>query len=72
MDTHERVIKLKHLWYYSTEVACLLESSKSKFEREIRPHRRALGPKFGMRWSSTQVKKILYLLAPDIQVIFDY
>lgn len=71
MDTDERVVRLKNLWYYSTEVACLLESSKSKFEREVRPHRRALGPKFGMRWSNKQVKKILYLLAPDIHVIIE-
>jgi hypothetical protein len=48
-----------------------MESSKSKFEREIRPHRRSLGPKMGMRWSNVQVKKILYILAPDILVIIE-
>lgn len=69
MDSPEKVVTLDHLWYYTTEVASLLESSKSKFEREIRPHRRELGPKFGMRWSNVQVKKILYLLAPDIHVV---
>lgn len=71
MEADDEIIILSNQWYYSNEVCCLMEFSKSKFEREVKPYRKALGPKFGKRWSRIQVKKIFYLLLPHIHIVFD-
>lgn len=71
MESDDEIIRLNHLWYYSNEVAGLMQISQSKFERELKPHRRALGPKFGMRWSRQQVKQIFYILLPHIHIIIE-
>ncbi len=71
MQSDEKIIRLRQVWYFTKEVAALLELSKAMFEREILPHREALGKKPGKKWTNLQVKKILYILAPHIQVVIE-
>jgi len=71
MQSDEKIIRLNNLWYYTKDVAKMLESSKSGFENEIKPHRKNLGKKMGKCWSIKQVKQILYILAPHITVVIE-
>lgn len=71
MEGDAKIIRLTKVFYYTWEVVEFLGESKSLFEEEIKPHRERLGPKSGKRWSSSQVKNILYILAPHCTVVIE-
>lgn len=52
------VIKVEVRPYYHTEIVRLFNTSKSTFNRDLRPHRKKLGKRIGNRWSIKQVKMI--------------
>lgn len=54
----ETKLMVEYRRYTQAEINKLIGGSRSKFNRELAPHRKALGPRIGHTWSIEQVKKI--------------
>jgi hypothetical protein len=54
--------------YLPIELAKLYDTSKTTFNRDIRPHRAMLGKRVGNRWSIRQVEMIFGIMGrPTIE-----
>ena len=55
----EEVLILQFRQYFHKEIPALVGTSKWSLNRDLRPHRKALGIRYGNRWQFEQVVMIL-------------
>lgn len=64
-----RQIRLRQ--YHNKELPELVGTTKWNLNRDLRPHRKKLGPRNGYRWTFEQVIKILEIFAIPYMIVKD-
>ena len=66
----ETIIRVKIQKYTTKELAKLNNTSRSTFNKDLKPYRSTLGkPRFGHRWSEEQVEMIFKFLGRAYEII---